>query len=163
MASLFVEDSVSEPLYPDGLPGMRGNLKSTGVVLVQPRKPVYTPHGFDLEPDGGWVKVICSVEGHAQSAGMFSISGAEDKTPTEQGGLSEVTPINIIANEWPGDIYSRIWYEGGYFDADGSPVPRESGTEIARGVEVHARRVVWDPSNLIPQPELDPKERVWGS
>ena len=141
----------------------RKTLKSTGYVLVQRRKPVYTPHGFDLEDVGGWIKVICSVEGHAQSAGMFSISGAEDKTPTDQGGLSEVTPINVIAFEWPGDIYSRIWYDGGYFDADGSPVPRKSGTPTAQGIEVHARRVVWDPAHPIPQPRLDTKERVWGT
>ena len=90
------------------------------------------------------MKVICCVEGRAQQAGMFSISGAEDKTPSSDnpGGLEEVTPLQILAREWPGDIYSRIWYKGDYYDADGAPTWRGSGSRFSRHWEVRARRVV---------------------
>lgn len=108
-------------------------------VLVQLRHRVDGPHGDDLVEDGEPIEVVCSVEGRAQQAGMFSISGAEDKTVGSQGGLQEVTPIQIMALEWPGDIDSLIWYMGDAYDADGAPVWRPHG--MVPHWEVRARRV----------------------
>lgn len=97
-----------------------------------PRKHVQDAHGGQYVQTGDPVKVICCVDGRAQQAGMFSISGAEDKTPSSDnpGGLEEVTPLQIIAREWPGDIYSRIWYKGDYYDADGAPTWRGDGSQF---------------------------------
>nr|WP_240951036.1 hypothetical protein [Bifidobacterium sp. DSM 109959] len=110
-------------------------------VYVQLRHRVDGAHGDHLVEDGDPIEVACSVEGRAQQAGMFSISGAEDKTPGSQGGLQEVTPIQILALEWPGDIDSAIWFEGDKYDADGAPVHREHG--LVPHYEIRARRV-WD-------------------
>ncbi|KFI66540.1 hypothetical protein [Bifidobacterium magnum] len=113
-------------------------------VVVVPRKVVQTAHGGKYVQSGDPVKVICSVEGRAQQAGMFSISGAEDKSPSGQegGGLQEVTPLQIIARQWPGDIHSRVWYKGDWYDTDGSPVYRPSGSKLSNHYEVRCRRVV---------------------
>lgn len=108
-------------------------------VLVQLRHRVDGPHGDDLIDDGEPIEVVCSVERRAQQAGMFSISGAEDKSIGTAGGLQEVTPIQIMALEWPGDIDSLIWYQGDKYDADGSPVWRPHG--LVPHWEVRARRV----------------------
>lgn len=120
-------------------------------VLVQKRKREDGPHGDLLVDVGEPVEVICSVEGRAQQAGMFSISGAEDKTVGSQGGLQEVTPIQIMALDWPGDIDSAIWYLGDKYDADGAPVWRPHG-EVPHW-EVRARRVWARDFALSVQPE----------
>lgn len=137
-------------------------IKHADMVYVMNREPRMSAHGVTYQPISGWMKVICSVEDRAQQAGMFSISGAEDKTPQDQGGLTEVTPIQILANEWPGDIYSYIWFAGGYYDADGAPVHRRNGTRMAQGWEVKARRVAYDPKNLIPEPVIAEGAKVYG-
>ncbi|MBT1161211.1 hypothetical protein JS541_04920 [Bifidobacterium sp. SO1] len=126
-------------------------------VIVVNRRHVQDAHGGYHEQVGDPVKVICSVEGRAQQAGMFSISGAEDKTPSGQssGGLQEVTPLQIIAREWPGDIHSRIWYQGDWYDADGEPTWRGHGSRLSRHWEVRCRRTVQG-KNIpggIPEPE----------
>lgn len=128
-------------------------------VIVQPRKPVRTAHGNKYENDGEPVRVVCSVEGRAQQAGMFSISGAEDKTPQNQGGLTEVTPIQILAREWPGDIHSLIWWKGDWYDADGSPVTRDTGTPESRHVEIRARRTAIN----IPESHIQEGAHTWGT
>ncbi|WP_346974122.1 hypothetical protein, partial [Bifidobacterium adolescentis] len=117
MAFLFDDDTNERHyLYEDDQThyGGQKQLFDTDYVVVIPRKHVQDAHGGQYVQTGDPVKVICCVEGRAQQAGMFSISGAEDKTPSSDnpGGLEEVTPLQIIAREWPGDIYSRIWYKG---------------------------------------------------
>ena len=147
MAFLFDDDTNERHyLYEDDQTDYGGQkqLFDTDYVVVIPRKHVQDAHGGQYVQTGDPVKVICCVEGRAQQAGMFSISGAEDKTPSSDnpGGLEEVTPLQILAREWPGDIYSRIWYKGDYYDADGAPTWRGSGSRFSRHWEVRARRVV---------------------
>ena len=85
-------------------------LFDTDYVIVVNRRHVQDAHGGYHEQVGDPVKVVCSVEGRAQQAGMFSISGAEDKSPSGQngGGLQEVTPLQILARQWPGDIHPVV-------------------------------------------------------
>lgn len=133
-------------------------LLDTDMVVVQNRRHVQDPHGGHYEYVGDPVAVVCSVEGHEQQAGMFSISGAEDKSVTKQGGVQEVTPIRILARQWPGDIYSRIWFHGDPYDADGSPTLFPHSSKLARHWEVRARRVVDvskadDVAGMIVQPD----------
>lgn len=120
----------------------RPTLLDTDTVIVQNRVHVQDPHGGHYEYRGDPLLVACSVEGHEQQAGMFSISGAEDKSVSDQGGLQEVTPIRILAREWPGDIHSRVWWHGDPYDVDGSPTYFPHSSETARHWEVRARRVV---------------------
>lgn len=150
--------------YPDG--GRRHDVRGVqrrDYVVCIPRTPQHTPHGVRLV-EGDPVKVVCTVEGRAQQAGMFSISGAESKKADAGGGLIEVTPIQIVADEWPGDINSLIWYEGDLYDADGAPVYRRHGSGMSTHVEVRARRVVDHTMTGVPIPEPKPKEgsRTWG-
>lgn len=144
-------------LFSQAKPGRRKTMKDSSYVVVQKRNVQRSAYGTSLVPDGSPIKVVCSVEGRAQQAGLFSISGAEDKKPQPQGGLIEVTPIQILAREWPGDIHSQIWFAGDLYDADGSPVFRKSGSAKAQGVEVHARRVQLNVH------EPDWKGRIWGT
>lgn len=113
------------------------SLLTADKVIVTPRRPVDTPHGMKLIPDGDPVEVTCGVEGRQNQAGMFANSGQED-TPQKQGGLTEITPIQIIAKTWPGDIWSAIWYDGDQYDTVGSPVQRRHGTEQSRHWEIRA-------------------------
>lgn len=141
-----IEELGGGHLY-DGVDGLGGGLRQlfdTDYVVVINRRHVQDAHGGYYRDVGSPVKVICAVEGRAQQAGMFSISGAEDKTPSGQkvGGLQEVTPLQILAREWPGDIHSRIWYRGDYYDADGYPTWRGSGSKLSQHWEIRCRRVV---------------------
>ena len=142
-------------------------LFDTDYVIVVNRRHVQDAHGGYHEQVGDPVKVVCSVEGRAQQAGMFSISGAEDKSPSGQngGGLQEVTPLQILAREWPGDIHSRIWYKGDWYDADGYPTWRGSGSVLSQQWEVRCRRVViggYVPGG-IPEPEWSKEVGANGS
>lgn len=128
-------------------------------VVVQPRQPVRGAHGNSYKDDGPPVRVACCVEGRAQQAGMFSISGAEDKTPQDQGGLTEVTAIQVIAREWPGDIHSTIWWRGDLYDADGIPVLRDVGSPDSRHFEIRARRT----ARNVPEPDVPEGDRTWGT
>lgn len=146
-------------LYDDSMPDSVGpeQLFDKDYVVVICRKHVQDPYGGIYQTVGDPIKVICSVEGREQQAGMFSISGAEDKTPSgqTQGGLQEVSPLQIMAREWPGDIHSRIWYKGDYYDADGAPTWRGSGTKESQHWEIKCRRVVVGAyvDGGIPEPE----------
>ncbi|MCO6558485.1 MAG: hypothetical protein J6575_03490 [Bifidobacterium sp.] len=111
-------------------------LTADKVVLI-PRKPVDTPHGMKLVSAGEPVEIVCGVEGRQNQAGMFANSGQED-TPQKQGGLTEITPIQIIAKNWPGDIWSAVWFDGDEYDTVGSPVQRRHGTEQSRHWEIRA-------------------------
>lgn len=85
MAFLFDDDTNERHyLYEDDQThyGGQKQLFDTDYVVVIPRKHVQDAHGGQYVQTGNPVKVICCVEGRAQQAGMFSISGAEDKTPS---------------------------------------------------------------------------------
>lgn len=160
MAGIFTDDS-AKPVRPK-------TLLDTDTVIVQRRRHVRNAHGGYYEKYGDPILVVCSVEGHAQQAGMFSISGDEDKSPSVQGGLQEVYPIRILAREWPGDIYSLIWWNGDPYDADGSPNYFPHSTEIAQHYEVRARRVVNTAVARGEGVDIHPPEppmgaRVWGT
>lgn len=156
MAGIFTD--AEKPVRPK-------TLLDTDTVIVQRRRHVQDAHGGYYEEYGDPVLVVCSVEGHAQQAGMFSISGNEDKSPASQGGLQEVQPIRILAREWPGDIYSQVWWQGDPYDADGSPNLFPHSTDIARHYEVRARRVVATGLSDVPIHPPEPPEgaRVWGT
>lgn len=138
-------------------------LKKRDVIIAIPRTIKRSAHGVSLI-EGKPVKVICSVEGRAQQAGMFSISGAESKTPDSQGGLIEVTPIQILCDEWHGNIYTLIYYEGDWYDMDGAPVLRQHGTELSKSIELRARRVFASEFASVKraEPVIDESSEVWG-
>ncbi|KAA8829335.1 hypothetical protein [Bifidobacterium tissieri] len=129
-------------------------LLDTDTVVVQNRRRVIDAYGGHYEPDGEPIEVVCNVEGRAQQAGQFSISGQESKKPNSQGGLTEVTPVQILAREWPGDIHSTVWIHPvnpdmsvdesrwDKYDADGAPVYRRHGSRRQWHWECRARRVV---------------------
>lgn len=117
------------------------SLMDANSVVVQDRKVKWTPYGIELVNDGKPYKVICSVEGRANQAGMFANSGARDTNMTASGGQNEITTIQIIARQWTGNYYSLIWFEGDLYDTVGSPVYRNSGTNESKHVEIHCQRV----------------------
>ena len=79
----------------------------TSKIIVAPSTIRRSAHGVTYE----WSDAFycwCSLEGREQQAGMFSISGAEDKNPQSSGGLREVTVKQILAREWHGDRKSVV-------------------------------------------------------
>ena len=110
-------------------------------MVVQNRKVRWTPYGYELENDGEPFEVICSVEGRAAQAGMFANSGARDTNMTTGGGQNEIFPIQIMAREWRGNYYSKIWFDGDWYESVGSPVFRNSGTSESKHVEIRCQRV----------------------
>lgn len=151
MASPIFQDNTSPPVFDDSqrLAASRA-IYTKDRVLVQKRVRRDGAHGDDLIEVGEPVEVVCSVEDRAQQAGMFSISGQEDKTIGTAGGLQEVTPIQIMALDWPGDIDSLIWWKGDKYDADGAPVHRSHG--LTPHWEIRARRVWARDFAVSPQP-----------
>ena len=115
------------------------SLLTRTTVTVVLRRPVDTAHGVRLEQVGTPYRVTCDVEGRQNQAGMFAKSGAQD-VPLKSGGLTEITPIQIMAKSWPGDLYSAVWYEGDLYDTVGAPVKRSSGTDRSRHWELRAER-----------------------
>lgn len=129
-----------KPLFtPEEVEDSDKSLLTRTTVTVVLRKPVDTAHGVRLVPSGKPLRVTCDVEGRQNQAGMFANSGAQD-VPLKSGGLTEITPIQIIARAWPGDLYSAVWYEGDLYDTVGAPVKRSSGTDRSRHWELRAER-----------------------
>lgn len=143
---------------PEILAGRYRTLMDRDYVIVVNRTVEDTAHGVRYVPDGEPVKVACSVEGRQNQAGMFANSGQED-IPQDQGGLTEITPIQIVAREWPGDIHSQIWYDGDMYDTIGAPVERKHGTARSRHWEIRAelRR------RNVPEPHIPEEARAWDS
>lgn len=149
----------STPLFsPAERLSARTDLMSLDRVIVILRRPVDTPHGMRLEQFGDPILVVCGCEGRQNQAGMFANSGNED-IPQKQGGLTEITPLEIIAREWPGDIWSTVWYDGDTYDTIGQPVERRHGTEKSRHWEVRAERK----RRGVPKPVVPEEARVWGT
>ncbi|MEE8666839.1 MAG: hypothetical protein SOI13_01615 [Bifidobacterium mongoliense] len=149
----------STPLFsPAERLSVRTDLMSRDRVIVILRHPVDTPHGMRLEQFGDPILVVCGCDGRQNQAGMFANSGNEDVQQT-QGGLTEITPLEIIAREWPGDIWSTVWYDGDAYDTIGQPVERRHGTEKSRHWEVRAERK----RRGVPKPVVPEEARVWGT
>lgn len=152
-------------IFADGKrPAPYRTLLDTDKVIVQKRRHVQDAHGGYYEFYDDPIPVVCSVEGRAQEAGMFSISGAGDKNPTKAGGLQEVTAVQILARQWPGDIYSLIWIDGMPYDADGAPVWRKHATDLADCYILRARRVADTSMTDAPvhPPRLPEGAHAWG-
>lgn len=113
-----------------------GRLLESDEVTLIPRVPTDTAHGTRYVR-GVPQRVKCSVEGRASQAGMFANSGSED-VPLASGGLTEITPIQILAFEWAGDIFSQIWYKGDLYDTIGQPIYRQHGSNISKHWEIRA-------------------------
>ena len=117
MAFLFDGDTNERHyLYEDDQTDYGGQkqLFDTDYVVVIPRKHVQDAHGGQYVQTGDPVKVICCVEGRAQQAGMFSISGAEDKTPSSDnpGGLDELLKEVVRAGVNFTNAYGRVLNDG---------------------------------------------------
>lgn len=153
-------------IYGDEAPEWRnpGTLLFRDKVIVQPMKPVETAYGVDVIPDGDPVYCWCSVEGRIQKSSTFSKNWAQDNLTGSQLGLSETTMLRMLAPEWHGSFYSRIWHEGSCYEIDGSPVEMPTSTEMARHWQIMLRRVVnadFNPGVSVPVvPEGSP---VWGT
>lgn len=139
------------------------DLLYANTVIVVLRRIRRSAHGVTYELDGV-ARCRCSLEGREQQAGMFSISGSEDKNPQSHGGLREVTVKQILAREWHGDIHSQVWIDGDVYDVDGAPEFREHGK--THHWEVRVRRAA--DYSMIPvedrpvPPEPDEDAPVWG-
>lgn len=134
------DDDDDKPLFSaDEIRDADKSLLTRTTVTVVLRKPVDTAHGVRLEQVGTPLRVTCDVEGRQNQAGMFANSGAQD-VPLKSGGLTEITPIQIMAKSWPGDLYSAVWYEGDLYDTVGAPVKRSSGTGRSKHWELRAER-----------------------
>ena len=134
------DDDDDKPLFSDEeIRDADKSMMTRTTVTVVLRRPVDTAHGVRLEQVGSPLRVTCDVEGRQNQAGMFANSGAQD-VPLKSGGLTEITPIQITAKSWPGDLYSAVWYEGDLYDTVGAPVKRSSGTDRSRHWELRAER-----------------------
>ena len=106
----------------------------------------------------------CSLEGREQQAGMFSISGSEDKSPQSSGGLREVTVAQIQCREWHGDIHSFVWIHGDLYDVDGAPEHRRHGRTHHWEIRVRRAAELWQiPEEYRLEPKLPAEDApVWG-
>ena len=129
MAYLFSSDKPKEPVDSsfEAEPFVKPtDLFYTSKVIVQLVSIRRSAHGVTYE-FGDSFYCWCSLEGREQQAGMFSISGSEDKNPQTSGGLREVTVKQILAREWHGDIHTFVWIHGDLYDVDGAPEHRRHG------------------------------------
>lgn len=133
-------------------------------VIVVPYTIRRSAHGTTYVPSDKAYWCWCSIEGREQQAGMFSISGSEDRSPQTWGGLREVTPSRIVAVEWHGDIHTEVWYEGDCYDVDGAPTHRQHGEVPHYEMRIRRNADYSElPADLRPKPpEPDPDDHVWG-
>lgn len=135
----------------------------TSKIIVVPSTIRRSAHGVTYEW-GDAFYCWCSLEGREQQAGMFSISGSEDKSPQSSGGLREVTVKQILAREWHGDIHTFVWIDGDIYDVDGAAEHREHGR--THHYEMRVRRaadMAQIPERFRLQPPVPaPDAPVWG-
>ena len=135
----------------------------TSKIIVAPSTIRRSAHGVTYEW-GDAFYCWCSLEGREQQAGMFSISGSEDKSPQSSGGLREVTVKQILAREWHGDIHTFVWIDGDLYDVDGAAEHREHGR--THHYEMRVRRaadMAQIPERFRLQPPVPaPDAPVWG-
>lgn len=139
------------------------DLLYTSKIIVVPSTIRRSAHGVTYEW-GDAFYCWCSLEGREQQAGMFSISGSEDKSPQSSGGLREVTVKQILAREWHGDIHTFVWIDGDIYDVDGAAEHREHGR--THHYEMRVRRaadMAQIPERFRLQPPVPaPDAPVWG-
>ena len=166
MAYLFSSDKPKEPVdsSSEDEPFVKPtDLLYTSKIIVVPSTIRRSAHGVTYEW-GDAFYCWCSLEGREQQAGMFSISGAEDKNPQSSGGLREVTVKQIQCREWHGDIHTFVWIDGDLYDVDGAPEHRCHGK--THHWEIRARRAA-DLGQIPEEYRLHPKlpapdAPVWG-
>lgn len=166
MAYLFSSDKPKEPVdssFEDEPFVKPTDLFYTSKIIVVPSTIRRSAHGVTYV-FGDSFYCWCSLEGREQQAGMFSISGAEDKSPQTWGGLREVTVKQIQCREWHGDIHSFVWIDGDLYDVDGAPEHRVHGK--THHWEIHVRRaahMAMIPEEYRKHPKLPaPDAPVWG-
>lgn len=166
MAYLFSSDKPKEPVDSsfEAEPFVKPtDLFYTSKIIVQPVSIRRSAHGVTYE-FGDSFYCWCSLEGREQQAGMFSISGSEDKNPQPSGGLREITVKQILAREWHGDIHTFVWIHGDLYDVDGAPEHRRHGK--THHWEIRVRRAA-DLEQIPEEYRLHPKlpaedAPVWG-
>ena len=156
MAYLFSSDKPKEPVessFEEEPFAKPTDLLYSSKVIVQLATVHRSAHGVTYE-FGESFYCWCSLEGREQQAGMFSISGSEDKNPQPSGGLREVTVAQIQCREWHGDLY----------DVDGAPEHRRHGK--THHWEIRVRRAAdleQIPEEYRLQPKLPAEDApVWG-
>lgn len=166
MAYLFSSDKPKEPVDSsfENEPFVKPtDLFYTSKIIVVPSTIRRSAHGVTYEW-GDAFYCWCSLEGREQQAGMFSISGSEDKNPQSSGGLREVTVKQILAREWHGDIHTFVWIDGDIYDVDGAAEHRERGK--THHWEMRVRRaadMAQIPERFRLQPPVPaPDAPVWG-
>lgn len=133
-------------------------------MIFQGMEPLVNCYGSTTVPTGEVHWFYGSVEGRTQKNSVFSENWAQDTTPQSEGGLREVTLVRILAPEWHGDIYSRVWWNGNCYEVDGSPVNLPHASGLARHWEFPARRVyaLELAKNRIDPPQVPEEAAVWG-
>lgn len=166
MAYLFSSDNPKEPVessFEEEPFAKPTDLLYSSKVIVQLASVHRSAHGVTYE-FGESFYCWCSLEGREQQAGMFSISGSEDKSPQSSGGLREVTVKQLLAREWHGDIHTFVWVDGDLYDVDGASEHREHGR--THHYEVRLRRsahMLQIPEAYRLQPKLPAVDApVWG-
>lgn len=97
------------------------------VVTVQNYTTARSERGHRLpEPAGAPVTVACNVQP----------SHSDEDT---DAGLQAILTLRITASTWPGDINSRITYDGHEYDTVGEPMVHAMSRRTAY-IEVIARR-----------------------
>lgn len=159
MSSIYDEVSVDDishgSIFGDDKPEWvnPGTLLYRDKVIVEPMKPVDTPWGVNIIPDGSPVYCLCSVDCRVQKASTFSKNWAQDSVTGDQLGLVETTMLRMLAPEWHGSFYSRVWYQDSCYEIDGSPVELIHATDVARHWQIMLRRVAnadFDPGVVKP-------------
>ncbi len=153
--SLYGDDAGITPVLPD-------TILYRDRVIVQPMKPVTGVHGTTVIPDGEPSWCLCDIEGRTQKNSTFSKNWKQDMTSSPRGQL-ETTLLRIMAKEWHGDYYSRVWYEGDCYECDGSPVEMPHGTDMSRHWEIVVRMVTNHLFSDLEEPKPTEGSRVWGT
>lgn len=112
-------------------------------IIVQLRRITYTTYGARFDTYGEPIRMACSVE---------------------EGPDVRYKAIRILAREWPGDLYSTLWWRGDPYEPqriDEHP----HGSRMASHFEIIARRVAdhrYDTEGNMKPPEVPAGSRTWG-
>lgn len=134
------------------------------MMIFEGMKPLVNCYGSTTIPTGEVHYVYGCVVGRTQKNSVMSENWAQDTTPQNVGGNREMNQIKILAPEWHGDFYSRVWFNGSCYEVDGSPVYLPHSSDLAKHYEFPARRV-YAPElavNHIDPPTVPEDAKVWG-
>lgn len=165
MTFLFDDDDDSGEFLFDDTPRVYGEstrLIMRDLIVVQPMKLQRGAHGNSTVPDGDAAWCRCLVVDRTNKNSSFSQNWAQDLN-MDGLGQAESTMCRILAKEWHGDYYTRMWIDGDCYEADGSSVHLKTGSYGARHYEVVARLVVNAGfSDAMPCPQPPEGSHVWG-